>query len=257
MAVWIGTSGWQYKDWRERFYPIGTAQSRWLEHYADRFRVVEVNNAFYRLPEATTFEAWAARTPGDFVVAVKAGRYLTHVKRLQAPAEPVQRFMARAAHLGPKLGPVLLQLPPSLAIDLRALENTLDRFPPEVRVTVELRHESWFIDDTRRLLAERGVALCLADSPRRRTPAWRTAGWGYLRLHEGRARPHPCYGRQALSTWAERLAQMWPPSADVYVFFNNDHLACAVRDARVFALACRRAGLSPTRVPTAGEVRAG
>ncbi|MFN2607764.1 MAG: DUF72 domain-containing protein [Acidimicrobiales bacterium] len=257
MPVWIGTSGWQYRDWRERFYPAGVAQARWLEHYAARFRVVEVNNAFYRLPEATTFAAWAERTPDDFVVAVKVSRYLTHVKRLQAPAEPVARFMDRARHLGPKLGPVLLQLPPTLALDLPLLEATLDRFPPGVRVTVEPRHESWFIDDARRLLADRGVALCLADSPRRRAPAWRTADWGYLRLHEGRARPHPCYGRQALGTWARRLADLWPASADVYVFFNNDHVACAVRDARLFALACRRAGLSPTRVPAPADVHAG
>jgi uncharacterized protein YecE (DUF72 family) len=257
VPVWIGTSGWQYGDWRGRFYPPHLAQARWLEHYADRFQVVEVNNAFYRLPEATTFAGWASRTPDDFVVGVKASRYLTHVKRLHDPAEPVERFMSRAAHLGSKLGPVLLQLPPTLAVDHRALEDTLDRFPAGVRLTVEFRHESWFDEGTRRLLADRGVALCLADSPRRRTPLWRTADWGYLRLHEGRARPHPCYGRAALSSWADRLAALWPASADVYVFFNNDHLACAVRDARVFASACRRAGLSPTRVPDAADVHAG
>lgn len=257
MPVWIGTSGWQYKDWRGRFYPDGLAQSRWLEHYAECFRVVEVNNAFYRLPEATTFAAWGRRTPDDFVVAVKASRYLTHVKRLQEPAEPVDRFLTRARHLGAKLGPVLLQLPPSLAADHGALEHTLRRFPDDVRVSVEFRHQSWFTDDTHRLLADHNAALCLADTPRRRTPEWRTADWGYLRLHEGLARPHPCYGRQALARWAQRLAHLWPASADVYVFFNNDHLACAVRDARVFALACRRTGLSPTRVPDAREVRAG
>ena len=257
MPVWIGTSGWQYRDWRDRFYPTRLPQARWLEHYAGRFQVVELNNAFYRLPEASTFAGWAARTPDDFVVAVKVSRYLTHVKRLQGPAEPVERFMARASHLGSKLGPVLLQLPPTLAADHRVLADTLDCFPDGVRVAVEFRHDSWFTEGTRRLLADRDVALCLADSPRRRTPAWRTAGWGYLRLHEGRARPHPCYGRQALSTWAARLAELWPASADLHVFFNNDHLACAVRDARVFALACRRAGLSPTRVPAAGDVRAG
>ena len=255
MPVWVGTSGWQYRDWRGRFYPERLRQADWLEHYADRFQVVEVNNAFYRLPEASTFEAWARRTPDDFVVAVKVSRYLTHVKRLKDPAEPVDRFCSRAVHLGSKLGPVLLQLPPNLAVDLRALEDTLDRFPAGMRVAVELRHESWFTDDTRRLLTDRGVAFCLADSPKRRTPVWRTADWAYLRLHEGVARPHPCYGRQAIATWAARLRDLWDPSADVYAFFNNDHRACAVRDARQLALAARRMGMEPTRVPAARDVQ--
>lgn len=122
---------------------------------------------------------------------------------------------------------------------------------------MELRHDSWFVDDTRALLTERGAALCLADSPRRTTPLWRTADWGYLRLDEGRSAPHPCYGRHALTSWAERLALRWREDEDVYVFFNNDPQACAVRDAQVFARAARKAGLRPTRVPGRGEVTAG
>ena len=115
--------------------------------------------------------------------------------------------------------------------------------------------QSWFVESTRDVLEKHDAAFCLADSPRRRTPAWRTASWGYLRLHEGRASPHPCYGRQALTHWAERLAECWSADEDVYVFFNNDHRACAVRDARVFARACERAGLQPTRVPGPSDVR--
>jgi len=257
VPVLIGTSGWQYRHWKETFYPKEVRQAQWLEYYAERFQVVEVNNAFYRLPEAATFAHWAERTPPDFVVGVKASRYLTHVKRLADPAEPVARFMDRARHLGPKLGPVLLQLPPNLAADLDRLDDTLGRFPDHVRVAVEFRHESWFTDDTRLLLEKHGAAFCLADSTRRRTPVWRTTPWGYLRFHEGRATPHPCYGRQALTHWAERLAQCWTPDDDVYVFFNNDTRACALRDAHVFALACERAGLHPTRVPGARDVRLG
>src|SRR6266568_4870495 len=117
MPVLVGTSGWQYRDWRGRFYPERLAQSRWLEHYASRFATVESNNAFYRLPEANTFAAWSDRTPPDFVMAVKASRFLTHVKRLRDPSEPVARFLGHAAYLGGKLGPVLLQLPPSLRAD--------------------------------------------------------------------------------------------------------------------------------------------
>jgi uncharacterized protein YecE (DUF72 family) len=257
MPVLVGTSGWQYRHWWGTFYPEGLRQADWLEYYAARFQTVEVNNAFYRLPEATTFEAWARRTPDDFVVAVKVSRFLTHVKRLKAPAEPVRRFLSHARHLGPKLGPLLLQLPPNLAIDLERLDQALRRFPADVRVAVEFRHESWFVDEVNALLAERGAALCLADSPRRRTPVWRTTDWGYVRFHEGRASPPPCYGRRALGTWAELLAERWGPDADVYVFFNNDARACALRDARVFAGVAERAGLHPTRVPEAGEVRLG
>jgi uncharacterized protein YecE (DUF72 family) len=254
VPVLIGTSGWQYASWKGRFYPTDLKQAAWLEHYADRFQVVEVNNAFYRLPEASTFEAWARRTPDDFVVAVKASRYLTHIKRLADPAEPVGRFMERATHLGPKLGPVLLQLPPNLSADLARLDGCLAQFPDNVRLAVEFRHPSWFTDETREVLTRRGAALCLADSPRRKTPRWRTTDWTYLRLHEGRATPHPCYGRTALSSWAERLAELIASGDDAYVYFNNDGRACALRDARVFALAAEKVGLEPTRVPAAREV---
>jgi uncharacterized protein YecE (DUF72 family) len=257
VPVLVGTSGWQYAHWRGRFYPQGLGQARWLEFYADRFATVESNNAFYRLPEASTFEAWAARTPPDFVMAVKASRYLTHVRRLRDPEEPVHRLLDRAGHLGGKLGPVLLQLPPNLQADPEALDRTLRAFPAGVRVAVEPRHGSWFSDEVRDLLSQHGAALCLADSPRRRTPLWRTAGWTYLRMHQGTATPPPCYGRQALASWASRLAELVGADADAYVYFNNDPAGCAVRDARVFARAAARAGLRPTRVPAAGEVRVG
>jgi uncharacterized protein YecE (DUF72 family) len=255
--VFIGTSGWQYPHWRQRFYPSGVPQARWLEHYSARFATVEVNNAFYRLPESGTFEDWKRRTPEDFVVTLKASRYITHVKRLREPEEPVKRLLERSRHLGPKLGPILLQLPPNLRSDLKALEEVLAQFPDDVRVAVEPRHESWFEVDTPGVLARHGAAFCLSDSPERKTPHWRTATWGYLRLHAGRADPRPCYGRSALRSWAERLAEMWPTSANVYVYFNNDACGCAVRDAQRFAGAARRVGLTPTRVPRAHEVSVG
>ena len=165
MPVLVGTSGWQYRDWRGRLYPQRLAQGRWLEHYAERFATVESNNAFYRLPEPGTFAAWADRTPPDFVMAVKASRFLTHVKRLRDPEEPVGRLMDHARHLGAKLGPVLLQLPPTLRADPGALERTLRAFPAGVRVAVEPRHDSWWTDEVRDLLGALGAALCLADSP--------------------------------------------------------------------------------------------
>lgn len=228
----IGTSGWQYRDWRPGFYPAGLPQRLWLEHYASRFPMVEVNNAFYRLPERSTFERWRERTPSGFRFAVKMSRYLTHVRRLKDPAEPVARFLGRAGALGPKLGPVLLQLPPTLRADLDALDETLAQFPAPVRVAVEPRHDTWFTDDCRRLLERRGAALCWADRAGRPvTPLWRTAGFGYLRMHEGRASPWPRYGRRALKSWIERLSGV----PEGFVFFNNDPGGAAVADAEAMA----------------------
>jgi uncharacterized protein YecE (DUF72 family) len=249
MTVRIGTSGWQYADWRGPFYPDRLPQRAWLESYAERFATVESNNAFYRLPERRIFAAWADRTPDDFVMAVKVSRYLTHVKRLQGPAEPVERFLSRARGLGRKLGPALVQLPPQLTCDRELLARTLDRFPADARVAVEFRHESWFTDEIRRLLVDHGAALCLADRRGVLGPIWRTTDWTYLRFHGGRARPRPSYGDAALNGWAARLADHWSPEEDVYVYFNNDHRAAAPRDAARFARRVANHGLHPTRVP--------
>ena len=257
MTVWIGTSGWQYAHWRGRFYPKGVAQAAWLEFFSERFATVESNNAFYRLPESHTFEAWARRTPDDFIMAVKASRYLTHIRRLRDPQEPVELFLERATNLGRKLGPVLLQLPPTLRIDVPSLDSVLRLFPATVRVAVEFRHETWFVDEVRQLLDERGAALCVADRRGPISPLWRTADWGYIRFHEGRASPRPCYGEQALETWAAKLAETWRPDEDVYVYFNNDPAGCAVRDAVLFARAVERAGSQPTRVPSLDQIRVG
>lgn len=249
MPVLIGTSGWQYRDWRGTFYPADLPQAKWLEYYAERFQTQEVNNAFYRLPEATTFAAWAARTPKDFVMVVKASRFLTHIKRLKDAEEPVQRFVERASRLGRKLGPVLLQLPPTMKADNERLDHALGLFPKSWRLTVEFRHETWHTDETQDVLRRHGVAWCLADSPKRTVPAWRTTDWGYLRLHEGTGTPHPCYTKSALDRWAGTLADLHGPDADVFVFFNNDPKGCAVKDAQVFARLCEKHGLTPTRVP--------
>jgi uncharacterized protein YecE (DUF72 family) len=247
--LYVGTSGWQYRDWRDAFYPHDLGQGRWLRHYAERFQTVELNNSFYGLPPASTFDRWRDETPADFVMAVKASRFLTHLKRLRDPEGPVDLFLERARHLGSKLGPVLLQLPPRFRADAGRLAGALDRFPGEVRVAVEFRDDSWYAGDVRAVLEAHGAALCLADSPQRRTPEWRTADWGFVRFHEGAGSPRPCYGERALATWAERIARLWRADQDVFCYFNNDHLACAVRDAVVFAGLVRKAGLQPSRVP--------
>ena len=254
MPVLIGTSGWHYRHWRAGLYPDSLPAGAWLGYYAQRFATVELNNAFYRLPEAKTFASWAEILPDDFVVSVKASRYLTHIRRLRDPKEPVARLMERAAELGPKLGPVLLQLSPNMSVDLDALRETLAAFPLGTRVAAEFRHESWFVPSVRALLEEAGAAWCLADRDGPQGPLWRTADWGYVRFHHGRSRPSSCYGRAALDSWAGRLGALWPASADLFTYFNNDEHGCAPRDARLFAGALARVGLSVSRVPSAREV---
>lgn len=253
MPVLIGTSGWQYRDWKGLLYPRSLAQRCWLDHYAERFATVELNNSFYRLPPPETFRRWHDNTPEGFVIAVKASRYLTHVKRLKDPAEPVARLMSHAGELGERLGPVLLQLPPNLKCDTGALDETLRCFPASVRVAVEVRHSSWCTDEVRGLLERRGAAWCLADGGPVELPHWRTADWSYVRFHHGHGQPPSCYTRSPLETWARRLAGLFGPDEDVYCFFNNDPHGCAVRDARRFASSVRRAGLEVTRVPGVRE----
>jgi uncharacterized protein YecE (DUF72 family) len=236
MPVFVGTSGWQYRDWAGVLYPAGVPQRLWLEEYARHFATVESNAAFYRLPSPETFAAWRDRTPPGFVVAVKASRYLTHVKRLKEPREPVHRLMEHSAALGDRLGPVLLQLPPTLRGDAEALDACLACFPRGTRVAVEPRHDSWWTPEVRTVLAARGAALCWADRGSRPvTPLWRTADWGYVRFHEGLARPFPRYGRTALASWAGRIADAWPEDAEVFAYFNNDLGGAAVHDAMAFA----------------------
>ncbi|SNS76904.1 Uncharacterized conserved protein YecE, DUF72 family [Geodermatophilus pulveris] len=248
MAVVIGTSGWQYRDWRGRFYPPRLPQRLWLEHHAAHFATVESNNAFYRLPERATFEAWRARTPPDVRWAVKASRFLTHVKRLRDPEEPVARLVDRVAGLGDRLAAVLLQLPPTLRADPVLLRDCLQQFPAGTRVAVEPRHDSWWTDEVRAVLERHEAALCWADRAEQPvTPLWRTTQWGYLRLHTGAE--GWAYRPATLRLWAERVSATYG-DADVLVYLNNDPGGAAVTDAVVLAGEVRRTGRTPTRVPT-------
>ena len=255
--LYVGTSGWQYAHWRASFYPRKLAQRTWLEHFAGRFQTVEVNNTFYNLPAASVFEHWGERTPDDFVFALKVSRFLTHVRHLQDAEAPVHLFLERARELGPKRGPSLIQLPPQMTVDAGRLDATLAAFPPTDRVAVEPRHDSWFVPEVRSVLEKHGAALCLADRKGMITPLWRTADWGYVRFHQGRGQPRSCYGRTALETWADRIAQTWTREEDVFAYFNNDYSGCAVRDAIVFAQLGASRGLCPTRVGDLREVRLG
>jgi uncharacterized protein YecE (DUF72 family) len=251
VALLIGTSGWQYSDWRGSFYPAGVPAARWLEHYATQFPTVENNGTFYRLAAPATFADWRSRTPDGFVMAVKASRYLTHIRRLRDPAEPIARLLAAAAGLGHRLGPILVQLPPTLRADPPLLATCLDEFAAQARalrtddprVCVEFRHPSWETDETKQILTSHNAAVCWSDRRGRSLgPLWRTADWGYLRFHEGAASPWPRYGKQALSTWLDRIRQTWPVTTEVFAYFNNDQHAAAPADAAAFENAAARMG---------------
>jgi len=224
----IGTSGYQYDHWRGTFYPRDLPKRRWFEHYAQHFDTVEINNTFYHLPAASTFDAWREAAPRDFLYALKFSRYATHLKRLKDPQEPIERFVGLAKRLGICLGPILVQLPPGFAVDEVRLAGFLDAAPRDRRWAVEFRHESWLCEDVYAILERQGVALCvhdmLLDHPRRIT-----APWTYLRFHGDRYAGS--YSSQFLSALARRMQELLAQGIDVYAYFNNDEQGHAVRNA--------------------------
>lgn len=224
----IGTSGWQYRSWKDRFYPPGTPQRAWLQHYVTRFPTVEVNNSFYMLPSEQTFEAWRAAAPPGFRYAIKASRYITHIRRMRQAKDSVDLFWSRARSLGDRLGPVLFQFPPNLRADSALLAAFLHVLPKGMRPAFEFRDASWWQDSVFDQLDRKGAAWVLADRPGSRVPIVVTGGWSYLRFHQGR-QAAPGYTRRKLRTWGERIATL--PSRETWVFFNNDPQAAAPADA--------------------------
>jgi uncharacterized protein YecE (DUF72 family) len=225
--IHVGTSGWQYDSWKEPFYE-GAPKRAWLELYASRFPVVEVNNSFYQLPKEETFDRWKAETPAGFLFAVKASRYITHIRRLRDCKESVELFWSRATRLGEKLGPVLFQFPPNFGLEAERLREFLALLPTEMRTAFEFRDDSWRTDEVLALLDGAGAAWVLADRPGWQVPLLTTGGWSYVRFHQGRA-VHPGYTRRKLRTWADRIVEL--EAKEVFAFFNNDPLAAAPRDA--------------------------
>jgi uncharacterized protein YecE (DUF72 family) len=223
--VRIGCSGWNYASWKDAFYEGRPARS-WLEHYAQRFDTVEVNATFYRLPKRETVAVWERTVPDDFVFAVKVSRYLTHVKRLRDLAPGIERFNERIEPLGTKLGPLLWQLPPNFPRDDERLASALEAMPRSQRHCLEFRHPSWFVEDVYALLREHGVALVIADRPQ-----VFTARWTYVRFHRGTRGRRGNYSESELQAWARRF-ERWRREVEIYVYFNNDWEAFAVRNAR-------------------------
>jgi uncharacterized protein YecE (DUF72 family) len=229
--VRVGCSGWNYAHWREVVYPKGLAQSRWLEHYATLFDTVEVNNTFYRLPKRDAVARWVEQAPDDFVFAVKASRYLTHIRRLRDMGPGADRFYERIEPLlrSPKMGPVLWQLPGNFRRDDDRLVSALEQLPPG-RHCFEFRHASWFVPEVYELLRSRGVALVIGDHPERPFQSHElTADWTFIRFHHGHRGRRGNYSERELADWAERI-QRWRRRVDVYAYFNNDWEGFAVKN---------------------------
>jgi uncharacterized protein YecE (DUF72 family) len=226
--VRIGTSGFQYDHWRGPFYPNDLPRRRWFEHYAERFNTVEINNTFYNLPKAETFDRWREQAPDGFLYVLKYSRYGTHIKRLKDPARHVDVFMERAARLEDHLGPILVQLPPNWHADVQRLAAFLDAVPREQRWAIELRDPDWLREEVYAVLGDHGAALCLHDMIDDH-PRVVTAGFVYLRFHGDHYRGS--YSPQALSGVARRIRGHLQDGRDVFAFFNNDEQAYAVENA--------------------------
>jgi uncharacterized protein YecE (DUF72 family) len=241
----VGCSGWNYAAWARCFYPAPLGQSDWLRHYAGVFDTVEINNSFYRLPARETFAAWRRQTPGSFCFAVKASRYLTHLKRLRDPEEPVTRLFDRARGLGVQLGPILYQLPPQQAIDLSRLDRFLAALP-RVRTrgipVIEFRHASWYVPDTFQRLEDRGVSICLHDHRDGPYDGPWTGPLLYVRFHGTSGKYAGRYDMSRLEPWAARLLAHASDGRDGYAYFNNDPDAAAPENALMLKAALAPAG---------------
>lgn len=231
-TVRVGCSGWQYKHWKGDFYPADLPSSRWLAHYCSIFDTVELNYSFYRLPDEATFAKWRASVPRRFLFAVKASRFLTHMKKLKDPEEPLDRFFEHARALGPALGPVLYQLPPRWAVNLERLDTFLRALRRYRRYqhVMEFREPSWYADEVLARLADHGVGLCLHDMAGSASPRVVTAPLVYVRFH-GVQRYSGRYPDSRLDDWARWLGDQRQQGRGIYAYFNNDVGGHAPRDA--------------------------
>jgi len=229
-SIRIGCSGWQYRGWRGDFYPPTLPLNRWFDYYAERFNSVEINNSFYRLPEARTFAAWGRRAPEGFEYAVKASRYLTHMKKLKDPDQPVELFFSRARRLGRSFGPVLYQLPPRWPVNIERLTRFLNALPRRRRHAIEMRDLSWYRDEVFALLEARKVALCVHDMKGSASGQLAVGPFTYVRFH-GPQKYTGRYPDAALDEWADWLAARAETGSPIYAYFNNDNGGHAPRDA--------------------------
>ncbi len=229
-SIRIGTSGWTYNHWQRIFYPVEWPKSRWLEYYTKHFDTVELNASFYRLPNPATFKNWKARTPDNFLWSVKGSKFITHIKRLEEPAESLDRLYSVSAGLGEKLGVILFQLPPSLAFDEKVFRGFCESLNPQVRHALEIRHPSWISNQVFGISSEFNIALCMADTAGR-YPSLEaiTADFIYIRLHGSRRLYASEYAEEELRIWAEKI-EVW--NMETFIYFDNDFEGYAVTNAK-------------------------
>jgi uncharacterized protein YecE (DUF72 family) len=226
MTVWVGTSGYNYPEWRGSFYPEKFPTAKMLPYYAERFRTVEINYTFYRTPSEKILAGWSAETPANFKLTLKAPKRITHEARLRDCADKVEFFLKTAATLGPKLGALLFQLPPFLRKDVALLDTFLEAFPPNVCAAFEFRHKSWWDDEVLQRLRARNLALCVADSEKLSAPVEITASYAYFRLRdEG-------YTPDDLAKWARVIHDKTAGCSDVYVYFKHEEAGKGPQFAR-------------------------
>lgn len=225
----IGTSGYQYNHWKGRFYPEDVPKKDWFGFYAERFESVEINNTFYNLPKDDTFRQWREAAPEGFQYSLKFSRYGSHIKRLKDPDQTIATFLEVAEHLGPSLGPILVQLPPRWHPDPERLDRFLEEAPRKHRWAIEVRDPGWLIEDIYEVLRAHNAALCIHDMIEDH-PRVLTADWTYLRYHGEEYAGN--YSPQYLTAQADRLAEMLKDGCDVYAYFNNDQDAHAPHNAR-------------------------
>jgi uncharacterized protein YecE (DUF72 family) len=228
----IGTSGFHYKHWIGPFYPPKTPASKMLDFYLPHFDTVEINNSFYRLPTAEAFDAWREATPADFAFAVKASRFITHNKKLKDPEHALENLLPRAAHLGPKLGPILFQLPPHWRVNPERLESLLEILPRDLRYTFEFRELSWITPAIIPILTKFNAAFCIYELAGYHSPLHITADFAYVRLHgSSRGKYQGSYSSERLNFWA-RLIETWAADLKaIYVYFDNDQAGYAAANA--------------------------
>jgi uncharacterized protein YecE (DUF72 family) len=216
MDVRVGTSGWNYPEWKGSFYPSDLKPAAMLPYYAERFGTVEVNNTFYRMPTPKVVDGWAAAVPAGFTFVLKAPQRITHFARLRDVDDPVRVFCDTARMLGRRLGPLLFQLPPNFRMDAGRLADLLALLPPDVRAAFEFRNATWFTDEVYGLLRARNAALCVADNDEGATPAVATADWGYLRLRA------TGYADDDLVAWLATIRRIGERWRDAFVFFKHE-----------------------------------
>jgi uncharacterized protein YecE (DUF72 family) len=227
MAIWVGTSGYNYPEWRGSFYPEKFPTTKMLPYYAERFTSVEINYTFYRTPNAKILAGWSAVTPQRFAFTLKAPKRITHIARLKDCADLLQYFVTTAATLGPKLGVLFFQLPPYLKKDLALLDGFLDAFPADVRAAFEFRHQSWLSDEVYARLKAKRLALCIAESEKLSTPVEITTDYAYFRLRdEG-------YTPRDLVRWAQTIEDKTSACKDVFVYFKHEEAGKGPEFARI------------------------